>query len=245
MGQIEVDKNELFEKITVLEEENEQHLKEKHSLKVELMQTKTVLSDTETQLKRAREHIGLLDSLNNFKEEELKEIGDLSKESENMKAQFSKSQKTLAELRYELEEVEKKKQLIQQQNIQLSEDLSKERLYSGVVKQELKDLKTKYLDNVEQKKAELGLSNIAASKMFTYYKMRESINNRLSALNMPVSFAGEENSETGTHMKGIGENRVSHAERASTAPNRMSLRNSIMQSSRSLLQLETVTSVSS
>lgn len=244
MNQIESDKNELFEKISNLEEENEQHLKEKHSLKVELIQSKTLQQDTEVQLKRAREHINMLESLNTYKDDELKEIGDLSKESENVKAQFSRSQKSLTELRQELEEMLKKRQQLEQHNIQLTEDLAKERDYSSTVKQELKDLKAKYLDSVEQKKVELGLSNLAASKMFTYYKMRESINNRLSNLNMPMSFAGEENLESNP-MKAFADVRQSLAGRESTAINRMSLRNSVMQSRLVLPQSEIATSASS
>lgn len=247
MGQIETDKNELFEKISNLEEENEQHLKEKHGLKVELIQVKTALADNESQLKRAREHINLLESLNTFKEEELKEFGDLTKDSENVKVQFNRSQKSLSELRQELEEVTKVRMQLEQQNIQLAQDLAKERQFSASVKQELKDIKAKYQDSVEQKKNELGLSNLAASRMFSYYKIRDSINNRLSNMNnmnVPVSFAGEESSET-VQIKAFAEVRQSVAGGEAGAPNRMSLRNSVLQSRFILSKSETAISVSS
>ena len=228
MSQIETDKNDLFDKISNLEEENEQHLKDKHSLKVELIQIRTALADNENQLKKAREHIDLLDSLNTIREEELKEFGDLSKDSENAKVQFGRLQKTLADLRLEFDEVLKQKNHLEKHNIQLAEDLGKEREYSKAIKQELKDAQGRYRDSIGQKKNELGLSNIAASRMFNYYKMRESINNRLSNVNMPVSFAGEENIDE-TQTKVIGGGKPAGAMRESTANNRMSLRTSVLQ----------------
>lgn len=232
LSQIEADKNELFEKISSLEEENEQHLKEKHALKVELIQTKTALADSQSQLKKARDHIGMLESLNTFKDEEIKEFGDASKESENVKVQLGRSQKSLAELRQELEEVGKKKELLERQNIQLAEDLAKERDLAAKVKQELRELKARYQDNLDQKKKDLELSNIAASKMFTYYKMRESINNRLSNLNMPVSFAGDDGRERLQTNLTANDLRQTLAGRESTAFNRASLRNSVVQGRR-------------
>lgn len=93
LNQIEIDKNELFDKISNLEEENEQHLKEKHALKVELIQTKTALTDCQAQLQKEKDHINMLESLNTYKDEEIKEFGDASKESESVRVQLLKSQK--------------------------------------------------------------------------------------------------------------------------------------------------------
>lgn len=228
LSQIEVDKNELFEKIANLEEENEQHLKEKHSVKVELIQTKTALTESQSQLKKAREHIDMLESLNTYKDEEIKEIGDVSKESQNVKLQYSQSQKTVSQLRKELEEALQVKSLIEKQNIQLAEDLAKERDLSSKIKQENKDLKARYQDNLDQKKKDLELSNIAASKMFNYYKIRETINNRLSNLNMPMSFAGGDPDRKDTNFS-LNDLRQTMAGRESTAIGRMSLRTSVFQ----------------
>lgn len=228
LNQIEIDKNELFDKISNLEEENEQHLKEKHALKVELIQTKTALTDCQAQLQKEKDHINMLESLNTYKDEEIKEFGDASKESESVRVQLLKSQKTVTELRKELEEIATLRTKFEQQNIQLSEDLAKERDLSAKVKQELKDLKARHQEGYDQKKKDLELSNIAASKMFTYYKMRESINNRLSNLNMPMSFAADEKTKADSNF-GMNDLRQTLAGRESTAMNRMSLRNSVVQ----------------
>ena len=100
------------------------------------------------------------------------------------------------------------------------------------MKQELKDLKVRYQDGYDQKKKELMLSNIAASQMFTYYKMRESINNRLSNLNLPMSFSADEGRDR-LQTNIMNEFRASSANagRESLGNNRMSLRSSVLQGS--------------
>lgn len=231
MSLIETDKNELFEKISNLEEENEQHVKEKHTLRVELIQAQTARDDFEEQLKKAKSHISVLESLNTFKDDELREKDEASNDAANSKAKYSQSQKTLADLRAELDELEKKKRQLEMDNIQLKGDIEKEREYSGVIKQELKDIKAKYADRLENRKTELGISNLAASRMYDYYKIRETINNRLSNMNLPpVSFAAEEQSPLMNKMKIYAEIRQSLAGggEGATGPNRASLRNSVM-----------------
>lgn len=233
MGQIEGDKEELFEKINLLEEENEQHIKEKHSLKVELIQTKSAKTDLEAQLKKATDHINLLESLNTYKDDELKEIGDVSKDAQTAKAQYNQSQKTVADLRREIDELLALKHELREENIQLSQDLQKEKEYSEVVKKELKDIRAKYDGQLQTRKTDLGISNLAASRMYTYYNMRESINNRLSNMNMPVSFAGTDNRMSKGGARAGGEIRQSvnpGRESAAGGIGRASLRSSIMMS---------------
>lgn len=234
MGQIESDKNDLFEKISILEEENEQHLTEKHNLKVELIQAQTARTDVEAKLKKATDHINVLESLNTYKDDELKEKGDVTKDAETAKLQFTQSQKSLAELREEVASLQAAKQKLKDDNIQIAQNLQKEKDYSEVVKKELKEIKSKYNDQMQSRKTELGISNIAASRMYTYYNMRESINNRLSNMNVPVSFAGTQNTLSKVVAGGAGgeirQSVVPGRESAAGGFNRASLRNSIMMS---------------
>lgn len=235
MTQIESDKNELFEKLNILEEENEQHLKEKHTLKVKLIQAQTAQADLEAQLKKATDHINVLESLNTYKDDELKEIGDVTKDAQSTKAKFDQSQKTLAELREEIDSLQSTKQKLREDNIQLSQDLKKEKDYSEVVKKELKDIKSKYDGQLQSRKTDLGISNLAASRMYTYYNMRESINNRLSNMNMPMSFAATDSNRmskgpgitTGEIRQSVVPTRESLA---GGGAGRASLRNSVMMS---------------
>lgn len=235
MTQIESDKNDLFEKLNILEEENEQHLKEKHALKVELIQAQTAQADLDAQLKKATEHINVLESLNTYKDDELKEIGDVKKDAQTTKAQFDQSKKTLVELRQEIDSLQSSKQKLREDNIQLTQDLKKEKDYSEVIKKELKDIKSKYEGQLQSRKTDLGISNLAASRMYTYYNMRESINNRLSNMNMPVSFAATDSNRvskgpgitTGEIRQSVVPNRESSA---GGGVGRASLRNSVMMS---------------
>jgi chromosome segregation ATPase len=194
MNQIESDKNELFAKIRFLEDENEGLLNEKHSLKIELTQLQVQRSDLDVQLRKTKEQLAILESINDFKQDELQ---DLSAEGKSLKAvtdQLKLTQKVLSEMRTEEVVLKRDLQTFKDENIELKSDLEKEQQLVQLLRKELNDVRNKYSESLDYRKQELGFSNIMASKMFAQYKMRESTNpNRVSAVvsHQPMSFYGE------------------------------------------------------
>jgi chromosome segregation ATPase len=194
MNQIETDKNELFDKIRFLEDENEALLTEKHSLKIELTQLQVQKSDLDVQLRKTKEQLAILESINDFKQEE---VQDLSVEGKSIKAltdQLKQTQKLLGEMRTEDVVTKRDLQALRDENIELKSDLEKEQQLVLLLRKELNDVRNKYSESLDYRKQDLGLSNIMASKMFAQYKMRESTNPpRVSAVisQQPMSFYGE------------------------------------------------------
>lgn len=188
MGQIENDKNELFDKISGLEEENETLVNEKHSLKIELAQANHQKTDFETHLKASREQLKVLESLNTYKEEALTSEKEAGKEIIDARNQIIGLQKTVKELRDEEELKHNKYQKSELAIIQLKSEVQKEKDFIDVLRTEIAELRQKYTDSVDHKKQELGISNLMASKMFNIYKVRESTR---QSNNMPISFYGD------------------------------------------------------
>ena len=194
MNQIESDKNELFEKIRFLEDENEALLTEKHSLKIEHAQLQVQKSDLDVQLRKTKEQLAILESINDFKQEE---VQDLSAEGKTVRAlteQLKQSQKLLSEMRTEEVVTKRDLQSLRDENIELKSDLEKEQQLVQLLRKELNDVRSKYSESLDYRKQDLGLSNIMASKMFAQYKMRESSHPaRVSAVisQQPMSFYGE------------------------------------------------------
>ena len=194
MNQIEGDKNELFDKIRFLEDENEGLVNEKHSLKIELTQLQAQRSDLDVQLRKTKEQLAILESINEFKQDELQ---DLSAEGKTLKAlteQLKQTQKLLSEMRTEQVDTQRELKTFRDENIELKSDLEKEQQLVQLLRKELNDVRNKYSESLDYRKQDLGFSNIMASKMFAQYKMRESTNpNRVSAVisQQPMSFYGE------------------------------------------------------
>lgn len=194
MGQIENDKNELFDKIHFLEDENEGLVNEKHSAKIELAQLQAQRSDLEAQLRKTKEQLAILESINEFKQDELQDLSAEGKTAKALSDQLKQTQKLLGEMR--TEEVVLKRDLrgLTDENLELKADLEKEQQLVLLLRRELNDVRNKYSESLDYRKQDLGLSNIMASKMFAQYKMRESSNpNRASAVasQQPMSFYGE------------------------------------------------------
>lgn len=176
LGQIESDKNEMFDKISYLENENEGLVNEKHALKVELAQLKASKADLDGQHKAVLEQLNILESLNNYKQDELNEKKEASKIIEDLKKQIDQLQGLITSMREKDENTTKKCQSLEQLNIQLLADLKKESDYVNDLKREIKEMRAKYLEGIEEKKLALNISNLMASKMYNYYgKNRESV----------------------------------------------------------------------
>ena len=178
--QIENDKSELFEKVQSLEEENETLIKEKLDLKVELSHTQTVKADAELQVKKLRDQIKVLESISNYQEEELQGEKLNAKQVEELKQRLIESQKQLEELRNQQDEEKEKYQRLERICAQLRSDLQRETDFGVSMKKELSDLRTKYLEGIEGRKQDIGLSALAASKLYTAYKIRETVGGRMS-----------------------------------------------------------------
>lgn len=173
--QIENDKSELFEKVQSLEEENETLIKEKLDLKVELSHTQTVKADAEQQVKKLRDQIKVLESISNYQEEELQGEKLNAKQVEELKQRLIESQKQLEDLRGQQDEEREKYLRLERICTQLRSDLQRETDFGVSMKKELSDLRTKYLEGIEGRKQDLGLSALAASKLYTAYKIRETV----------------------------------------------------------------------
>lgn len=194
MEQIEKDKNEVFEKLKSLEEENEQLISEKHELKIEVTQLKTSNSDYLNQISKMRDELKAFESLDTYKDLELKEKNEASQEIDKLRDQLNKTKQNLTALREEGQVQNERYQKLEKASIQLKADLQKESEFVESLKRELKEVRAKYVEGIEGKKAELNASAIAASKLFTYYKMRESVARPEAvpvAAGMPISFYGE------------------------------------------------------
>jgi chromosome segregation ATPase len=173
--QIESDKGELFEKVQSLEEENETLIKEKLELKVELQHTQTVKAEFENQIKKLRDQIKVLESISSYQEEEIQGEKLNAKQIEELKHRLVEAQKQLEEYRSS-QEVEREKYMrLERVCTQLRSDLQSETDYGNSIKKELSDLRTKYLEGIETRKQDLGLSALAASKLYTAYKLRETV----------------------------------------------------------------------
>lgn len=173
--QIEHDKSELFDKVQSLEEENETLIKEKLELKVELSHSQTVKADAELQIKKLRDQIKVLESISNYQEEELQGEKLNAKQVEELKQRLVESQKQLEELRVEQDEEKQKYLRLEKVCAQLRSDLQREADFGNSMKKEITELRTKYLEGIEGRKQELGLSALAASKLYTAYKIRETV----------------------------------------------------------------------
>ena len=226
MGQIDADKNELFEKIQGLEEENELLVNEKHNMKIEVAQVNHQKIDLESQLKACREQMKVLDSLNNYKEEALQEQKDSDKEMTKLINHVNSLKTAMKEMQEQDQVKQNKYQKSELAIIQLKSELQKEKDFVQDLKKEIAELRQKYMDSLEHKKTDLGMSNLMASKMFNIYKMREST--RLS-YNMPISFQGEPlKQDPSAILAGKGAQNIKDADGVTNQ--RPSLRDSTMMS---------------
>lgn len=176
--QIEHDKSELFDKVQSLEEENETLIKEKLELKVELSHAQTVKADADQQIKKLRDQVKVLESISNYQEEELQGEKLNAKQVEELKQRLVESQKQLEELRGEQDQEKEKYLRLEKVCAQLRADLQREADFGNSMKREITELRTKYLEGIEGRKQELGLSALAASKLYTAYKIRETVGGR-------------------------------------------------------------------
>lgn len=189
LNEIEKDKDELFQRITSIEEENEQLANEKHQLKQELNQTLALKKDQEQQLKSCKGQIKILESLNNYKDDELKDTAGEKRLKSGLEEELNGLRELLAKMREE-EEIKNEERLkLTFANVELKTDLDKEREYIANLKREINDFRLKHAENFDLQKTNLNMSNLIASKMFNHYRMRETL--RQSTGGMPTSFVGE------------------------------------------------------
>ena len=196
MIQIENDKNELFDKIKNLEDENEGFVMEKHGLKIELSKVQAQKGDLESQMKKMKDQLNILETINEFKQDELQELNMEGRSMKSVIEQLKHTQKTLNDMRDQEVVLKNEIEELRNENIQTKSDFEKEQQFTVILKKELSDLRAKYNEMIEGRKNDLGISNLMASKMYTNnYKMRDSTN-RQSLMKDNISFYGGEPKDT-------------------------------------------------
>jgi DNA repair exonuclease SbcCD ATPase subunit len=190
LNEIEKDKDELFQRIGNLEEENERLLNEKHELKQELNQTLALKKDQEQQMKSYKGQIKILESLNNYKDDELKDTAGEKRLKTGLEEEVSELRGLLTKMREEEEINNEEKMKLTLANVELKTDLEREKEYIANLKREINEFRLKHAENFDLQKTNLNMSNLIASKMFNHYRMRETMRQSTGG-GMPTSFVGE------------------------------------------------------
>lgn len=177
MSQIEEDKSSLDKKLTSLEDQNLELTRRTQNLTSELNQQKNQNAQQEKTIAALREQIKVNESINDYKDKEAQEGMEANQRVELLEAEIKELKKSLQEEKTRIEEKEGEAEGAQIETNQVKEELKKEREFVAGLRKEIHELRQKYADSMETRKQDLNVSNLMTSKMFNYYKNRESVNN--------------------------------------------------------------------